>query len=225
MANNAYSFQPQNAGEAPKAQLGMAYGRTSYAVPDDNTQPGFGDVPGYGDGYSPGLGTNYSEGKIPDEIRIQKREPLFGGPHQDDIFLVRGEDDLHRRADETNVATGWHTLSGKTVPGVFPEQVQDIQGSRPTAFMGPNNQYITVPYGEGKVPPPPMTGEHISMADHRRKYEIYGMRPQGGTGVNTYRLAPKPWDDQLVYRPRPQPETAPGAAGGSVAGNRSYRLG
>ena len=224
---NAYSYQPQNAGEAPKAQKGLAYGRTAYAVPTEDVHaPGFGDVPDYGDGYAPALGTAASEGKYPDEIRTQKREPMFGGPRQEDIFLVRGEDDLRRRSDELNVATGWREQqAAMPVFGVFPEQVQDLQGTRPTAFMAPNNQYITVPYGEGKVPPPPMTGDHFSLADHRRKYEIYGMRPQGGTGVNTYRLSPKPWDTQLTYVPRPQPETAPGASGGSVAGNRSYRLG
>lgn len=190
-----------------------AYARPAFARPEDN------EVEGSDEGFSPRLGPA-SEGNLPDEIRTQKREPIFGGPHQQDINLVRGMDNLQRRADEVQISTGWRVKQSKPEIGVIPDQVQDILPTRPTASMGPNTYLFTRPWHR-----PESTGEHLSMADHRRKYEIYGMAPRGDVGVNTYRLDPKPWDDNLHYNPV-QTETEQGArAQISLSGNRSYRLG
>lgn len=43
-------------------------------------------------------------------------------------------------------------------------------------------------------------GLHFSMADHRRNYEIYGMRP-ATSRRNTYRIEPTPWDVDIVDLP------------------------
>jgi hypothetical protein len=43
-------------------------------------------------------------------------------------------------------------------------------------------------------------GIHFSMADHRRNYEIYGMRPVSSRR-NTYRIEPTPWDIDVVDMP------------------------
>jgi len=47
-----------------------------------------------------------------------------------------------------------------------------------------------------------LNGQHFSMADHRRTYDILGMAPQK-TPRNTYRLEPTPWDDHMVDTPHP----------------------
>lgn len=212
MPRNSYALRPPAPGEAPGATTG-AYARPAYAVSDDDS------VPGYGEGFSPSLG-EASEGHSPDEIRIGKREPLFGGPTAHNIHLRRGMDNLERRSDEIQTSTGWKVHQEKPVPGVNPLHTQDPLPTRPTATMGQNTYLFMRPWER-----PESTGEHLSMADHRRKYEIYGMRPQGGVGVNTYRLDPKPWDANLHYNPVPT-ETESGArAVAGIGGNRSYRLG
>lgn len=213
MATNSYAMRPTVAGEAPKASTRTAYARLAYAAPsEDDTVPEYEN-----DGFSPSLGAG-SEGNLPDEIRTGKREPIFGGPHQEDIHLVRGEDNLRRRDDEEQVSTGWNTRQEKPILGVIPEQVQDIGPSRPTASMGPNTYLFQRPWEI-----PESTGEHVSMADHRREYEIYGMRPQGDVGVNSYRADPKPWDRNLHYNPRPVEDASGLAAALRIGGNRTYR--
>jgi len=52
-----------------------------------------------------------------------------------------------------------------------------------------------------------LTGQHFSMADHRRNYPILGMAPTPFRR-NTYRIDPAPWDTHIVdYDPvsAPQP--------------------
>lgn len=212
MAQNLYANLPPTPGEAPGPTRG-AYARPSFAVPDDNS------IPGLEEGFSPALGDS-SEGMMPDEIRTGKREPVFGGPHATDMDTLARRDNIARRSDEFAVSTGWNVKQEKPVIGVIPEQVQDILPSRPSASRGQNTYLFMRPWER-----PFSTGEHFSLADHRRKYEIWGMRPQGGVGVNTYRLDPKPWDNNLHYNPVPvEPENQTQFPSGSIAGNRSYRL-
>ncbi len=45
-----------------------------------------------------------------------------------------------------------------------------------------------------------LTGDHFSMADHRREYDILGMQPVRSSR-NTYRVEPTPWDSDVVDRP------------------------
>jgi hypothetical protein len=69
-------------------------------------------------------------------------------------------------------------------------------------------------------------GQHFSMADHRRNYEILGMRPVQSRR-NTYRLEPAPWDVDVVDLPPRSSETIPDARIRSVSipeASRSYRL-
>lgn len=209
---NSYALRPTVPGEAPGPTYG-AYARPAYAVRDDDA------LEGSDEGFSPSLGP-HSEGNHPDDIRTGKREPIFGGPRSNDIHRARGIDDLNRRSDEVSISTGWQIRQEKPVPGVIPEQVQDIQPTRPTASMSPNTYLFIRPWER-----PESTGEHLSMADHRRKYEIYGMAPRGDVGVNTYRLDPKPWDQHLQYNPVPIENPQGAAAANGVSGNRSYRLG
>ena len=69
-------------------------------------------------------------------------------------------------------------------------------------------------------------GQHFSMADHRRNYEILGMRPVQ-TRRNTYRLEPVPWDIDVVDLPPVGTSSVPDARVRSVNlpnVSRSYRL-
>lgn len=69
-------------------------------------------------------------------------------------------------------------------------------------------------------------GQHFSMADHRRNYEILGMRPVQSRR-NTYRLEPVPWDIDVVDLPPPGQATVPDARLQSVNipdASRSFRL-
>jgi hypothetical protein len=212
MVQNTYTTYASNPGEAPGVTH-SAFARPAFAAPTDN------EIAGIEEGFSPALG-DPSEGNMPDDIRTGKREPIFGGPHAQDINLVRGMDNINRRQDEFQISTGWTVKQSKPEIGVIPDQVQDIGPSRPSAAMGQNTYLFMRPWER-----PESTGEHFSMADHRRKYEIYGMAPRGGIGVNTYRLDPKPWDQNLHYNPVPtEPENGTKYVGG-IAGNRSYRLG
>lgn len=211
MAGNAYVYRPTTPGSAPGAMRG-AYARPAYAAPteDDVTE-------GINEGFSPSLGPS-SEGNLPDDIRTKKREPIFGGPRQQSKNDVLAVDSLNRTADEVQISTGWAIKQEKPVVGVIPEQVQDIGPTRPTASMSPNTYLFMRPWER-----PESTGQHLSMADHRRRYQIYGMAPRGGVGVNTYRLDPKPWDSNLHYNPVPEQAKQEAVTRG-YGGNRSYRL-
>lgn len=211
MAGNAYVLRPTTPGAAPGPAHG-AYARPAFAVPTEDDV-----VEGINDGFSPVLGPA-SEGTSPDDIRTGKREPVFGGPRQQFKNDVLAVDSLNRTADERQISTGWPIEQKKPVVGVIPEQVQDIGPTRPTASMSPNTYLFMRPWER-----PESTGEHFSLADHRRKYQIYGMAPRGGVGVNTYRLDPKPWDTNLHYNQVPE-KAAQQAQSRGMGGNRSYRL-
>lgn len=71
-----------------------------------------------------------------------------------------------------------------------------------------------------------LNGVHFSMADHRRKYEILGMRPASGRR-NTYRMEPTPWDTDIVDLPPSNGPQLPEARVRSVelpTASRSLRL-
>lgn len=53
-------------------------------------------------------------------------------------------------------------------------------------------------------------GLHFSMADHRRNYDIYGMRPVSSRR-NTYRIEPTPWDIDIVDMPPSENSNIPEA--------------
>lgn len=69
-------------------------------------------------------------------------------------------------------------------------------------------------------------GNHFSMADHRRTYEVGGMAPVH-SARNTYRLTPPPWDTDVVDLPPVQGSNTVNARVRSVElpfGTRSWRL-
>lgn len=67
--------------------------------------------------------------------------------------------------------------------------------TRITQQMSPSAYSFTRPFDQELERN--FNGQHFSMADHRRNYQIYGMAPVG-TRRNTFRQDPAPWDTDIV---------------------------
>lgn len=221
---NPYAARERVPGEAPGHVVALPP-HYAYAVPDipESTDPEYSQDDG------PDLRVTGGTGELPDSIRVGKREPP-GEPHIDNdpvYWRRRTADRFLRQADETTFES-WNVRQTRVEIPLIPDQVQEKLHTRRTAIRSPLGYMFTRPWhrprhvkdalGEGAI-------DHISMADHRRAYEIYGMAPRGTLGVNTYRLDPLPWDRELVA---PLAQTTPDTSvrlAGVQAGNRSYRLG
>lgn len=222
-------FVPRRDGEAPGALFGWR-ASPRFAVRDAPDA----DTPGYGEEAYPQLRVG-SEGTIPDDIRIGKRE---APPNAFvDIWPKPGEIDRQKRqSDERGMYTGWNVRQedAQPAPPRVPEWTQDIPPSRPTANDSPTvscfTRYWHIPrnveeiYGPGSESQPGLLRRHGSLADHRRKYAIMTQVPRGKVGVNTYRKDPIPWDENLFNAPIPT-TPAQGTGFNSIAGNRSFRSG
>jgi hypothetical protein len=93
-----------------------------------------------------------------------------------------------------------------------------------TNRLSPHNFLFTRPFGQDTERW--FTGEHFSMADHRRRYEIMGMAPPQYRR-NTYRADPVPWDTDRTDMPTPSGSATPGrivAYDLAPVANSSWRL-
>lgn len=95
------------------------------------------------------------------------------------------------------------------------------------SFTRPFDQLNRI-YGDAQVGTArQMNGQHFSMADNRRTYDILGMEPARRSRRNTFRLMPAPWDADIVDLP----PADSGPINGRVRSvevpyqSRSYRLG
>lgn len=173
-------------------------------------------VPGFDEGFSPQLRTG-SEGTTPDDIRIKRREPPVHTPDAR-FYKRRNADFLGRRlAHETEIQNGWQIEQHRDpVPQNIPMSVEQLP-RRWTATLGPNTSWFT---RDDHHRNPEFTGEHFSLADHRRIYAIMGQKPQGRIGVNTFRAEPRPWDESLYTAPIMAASDSPRS---SVPRGRSFR--
>lgn len=171
-------------------------------------------VPGYeNDGFSPPLRIG-SEGTTPDDIRIGVREPPIHPPDKR-WYDLRNSDFLRRHSAEI-YTIGWNIRQGKTPTPPIPRQIQELLPTRPSAILSPSGYMLTRPWHI-----PQSQGAHVSMADHRRTSEIYGMKPQGRVGANIFRATPTPWDRNLYYPTTTETEQR-GQALARLAGQRNY---
>jgi hypothetical protein len=210
---------PRADGSAPNPSGEYQWGGPGrYSVPDvpESTDPEYelGGAQGLAAGGSP-IGT-------PDDIRIGHREPPEGDPNDVKYNRRRFSDFFRRHADETQVnETEIHVRQQKAPPGQDPMWTQERPPTRPTASMHPGGYMFRRPEHRPRpiteINPDAIT--HLSMADHRRDYEIMTQKPQGGVGRNTFRPPIRPWDEDL-YTPVP-----PSNASANFLGNRSYRHG
>lgn len=217
---NSYATPNSRPGVAPgtaRSALWSGYGRYSVPGVPESTDPD------YTDGFSPAIKSGGSPDgtAFPDDIRTGHREPPVSNPNNP-AYNARQKSDFHRRHAEDVTTVGWHVQQRTVARPVVPMWSQDRMPIRPTADASPTAYTFQRPWhiprnvkdalGEDAI-------AHFSLADHRRNYEIYGMKPQGRTGTNTYRATPTPWDEQLFIPPR---ATEQGTGG--IAGNRSWRL-
>lgn len=207
-------------GSAPDPSGNFIWGGPGrYTVPDIPTTTD----PEYTTGFASELAASGSPDgtMLPDDIRIGTREPPPNDPNER-FVNERRYSEFHKRHSVEQTDTGWKVQQYKVPAGQNPMWNQERMPIRPTADQSPLNYQFRRPehhpraikdaVGEQAV-------EHFSMADHRRTWEIYGQKPQGGVGANTYRAQPRPWDETLFVPPKPEE-----SAGGWV-GNRNYRLG
>lgn len=199
--------------EYPEAEL------SRYAVntPGDPTQPNPYMANPAG-GWAPSL--RLSPVGVPDETRLNEGEYVPTHAPAD------GEEMARRYWEKRNAETDERYSVETVAPKEF-EETKDGFG-HPVAALGfnrfaPNpratppaeprwtqrlspHRYSYVRPFQGGTPHR-FTGEHFSMADHRRDYDVYGMQPPrrpGGSTRNTYRLPPAPWDAHIQDEAPPQ---------------------
>lgn len=216
---NPYGERRSQAGEAPGVNVGSGVYYSRYAVPSppDSTDQE------YATEDAPQLGTPYESGNIPDAIRTGRAEPPINDPNVR-AYNERRTRDFHGRHSDEQTDVGWHSKQERVPPGQDPLWEQERLHTRPSATRDPLGYRFTRPWHVPRflhdIAPDEI--RHISMADHRRQFEIYGMRSRDRMGVNTYRLDPVPWDQGLY--PPGQTTTAEPSEGPARAGNRSYRF-
>lgn len=158
-----------------------------------------------GGGWSPDVTGGNSSDDIPDPRRLQRmplyqyRPPAMNPPERWwNGPRGPGQEGLERhRAVETVDGDGWEMTRGdatrkRAAPDVYRTPPPE---PRPTNKMAPTTYSYTRPFDQ--TVERRMNGQHFSMADHKRDYEIYGMAPVR-TSRNTYRLDPQPWDTNIV---------------------------
>lgn len=215
------SGAPNNAYAAPPKGM-MGYGGTSSgasaAVPTTKV----------GDPYSPSL-TNPFNGPddtlsnaIPDPMRLgefpaRTMFPNAGEPPSNFYLGAHGtnRDQIQRHSVEAINEVGWTSPPGPggsanqwapnprfnaypeggSVSGFSPGAPDTV---RPTARMSQNTYSFTRPFDQNYARR--LNGSHFSMADHRRTYPVFTMRPPP-TWRNTSRVDPPPWDANIVDTP------------------------
>lgn len=209
---------------------GVGYPNRRYAVPDDENANAPYNNPL---GWSPSLRT--APDGLPDSERLGVtpiRDYRGGQPENPpEVFYDQIDADKAERSSvETVDANGWQEKqgvnAGETRWAPNPRSVPSPL-SRVTQLLSPSSYSFTRPFGTGtpKIGAKQFTGEHFSMADHRRNYEIHGMQPVRSSR-NTYRLDPTPWDIDIVDK-GPETNYTPDATIVSTPApypDRSWRL-
>lgn len=102
-----------------------------------------------------------------------------------------------------------------------------VQNDRYTANLSPSTYRFWRPFDQHAARQ--LNGNHFSMADNKREYEIFGMSPVISRR-NTYRAEPSPWDTDIVDKSADIEPDVPSAVYVSPEvppdyhGSRSWRL-
>lgn len=200
----------------------------AYAAPDLRT-----DAP-YTDTFGWGPKTRISVDGTPDAMREMVFPVRQGGPEggtpPKQYWRKRDVDEAKRESVTETDANGWDERKGSYRVGRNAREIPPPE-TRWTERLSPANWSFTRPFdqlakGTGARA---LNGMHFSMADHKRNYEIGGMRPWR-PNRNTYRVEPAPWDadmydvppQETMGNPMQARYQAPGYT--PEIGNRSYRL-
>lgn len=183
-------------------------------------------------GWGPKLRTSPTE--IPSAQRLKtiprwdfRPDPVR--PPEEGFYDNRDADTEQRHSVESIDADGWSTPAGIN-PGDkrWADNPRRTPPPEPrlTNRMAPRSYTFTRPFDQHAARQ--FNGEHFSMADHRRNYEILGMSPVR-TMRNTYRIEPTPWDENIVDMP-PSDNNADGLPSARLRGvelsypQRTWRL-
>lgn len=219
MAGNPYALAGPRAGQAPEPTFAHSV-NSRYTVP---APPGS-EEPGYDTEAAPPLGFDETP-SVPDPIRLNRREPPENDPNDREYWRLRTAE-FHNRHSVEQTVTSWDTRQETAAGGQNPLWEQERLHSRPSAVRSPLGYLFYRPWPLPRVGKD-VVGEdfvdHISMADHRREFEIFGMRSGNRVGTNTFRVDPRPWDRDLY--PPDQTVGPTQHTGSAQPGNRSYRLG
>ena len=206
-----YAMPQQRAYAAPNLEEGDAYTREF--------------------GWSPTVG-RASATETPSAQRVQSipRIDFVPDPTRppEEWYERRDADDAKRHSVEQVSTTGWTEQKGVN-PGdirwaLNPRMFAPPE-PRPTSRLAPRTYNFTRPFDQSSARQ--LNGNHMSMADFRRDYEILGMAPVR-TARNTYRLEPTPWDVDVVDLPPNNVDDRPADRIRSVEvpyQRRSFRLG
>lgn len=225
---NPYSSRtPQYAGQ---------YGNTpDYGAPNpDFAEPkGSSDAP-YNDEYGWAPKTRISVLGTPDAMREMEFPVREYGPGDNEApqpFYRRLDNETKARESETHTdAIGWNEQKDSYKIGRNPREIPPPE-TRWTERLSPASYSFTRPFDQGTKGNGARTfnGVHFSMADHRRTYDVMGMKPTAQRR-NTFRIDPAPWDADMYDVP-PTADTGVYSAGRVQAvelpvdySQRSYRL-
>lgn len=179
----------------PAVSAPTAVGAPSVANPDFST-----DVPWSDNGYSDSPIQSYASGPTADPDRLDNRTRVDSRANLRDIlgwWKKNNADRTKREAVTSTDADGWTIRKGGSGRGAAPRPGNPGE-SRPTQQMGPSSYSFSRPFDATMERR--FTGDHFSMADHRRTYEIFGMAPVSHAR-NTYRIEPGPTDRDITDKP------------------------
>lgn len=221
------SRNPEFAGQqSDTPEYGMP--DSAFAAPDINRDSPYTDA----FGWSPT--TRIQVNGTPDAMRenLYPVRDVRPTPNESPVNWYRplDADDAQRHSVEDVDANGWEEQKAQYRAAPDP-RLNPPAETRLTERMSPRRYSFTRPFDQGSKGngARSLTGNHFSMADHRREYEVLGMRPWS-QHRNTYRVDPAPWDADMYDVP---PESTMGAmTQGRVQavdiqetpGNRSFRL-
>jgi hypothetical protein len=189
--------------------MDMGAGNTAFAVPTEGT-----DAPGWIDSPTGAYAVRLAAqpGATPDPMRelFMPTRDYRPDPRQAPEEFWQGaqgpgRDVLARHQQEFLDADGIEA----TKPSDRPQAPRPARPDepRPTNRLSPHTYLFTRPFAQDTERY--FTGDHFSMADHRRRYEIMGMAPPQYRR-NTYRADPAPWDANRVDMPTPTGSATPG---------------
>lgn len=179
-------------------------------------------VPWSDNGYSNSPIQAYASPPSVDPDRLDNRTRVDSRANLRDVFgwwRKKDADTAKRESVVKRDAIGWtEKKGGSGYSTMAPRPLgKDTGEPRPTMALGPNTYFFERPF-DARIARH-FTGEHFSMADHRRTFEIYGMAPMTHAR-NTYRIEPGPTDRDITDMPTDnsyspiytQPVSAPVAA-------------
>jgi len=187
----------------------------------------------YTDTFGWGPSPRISVENTPDAMRLRdfpiRQMRPDGNEAPQEYYRPIDADKKKRYSAEDQDANGWDEQKSQYKIGPDPRWNPPAE-TRPTERMSPNSYSFTRPFDQGTKGngARQFNGSHMSLADHKREYDILGMRPWGAHR-NTYRVDPTPWDADIYDVPPPDTMGAPvqgrvQAVDVPDSANRAYRL-